>query len=415
MVKLRLLIVLFVALLPALVRPVMAEDTLRLVIPDMRPVVGEMIPVTIRGEYTGAISLSSITFPDSPAYDWIQVARDRWAQERVEGRLVGVFERRIAVFPRVSGSLTIGPVTHHLTKAEGMTRPTFDVVAGAVTLTVAPYPGAGRPLAARHFTVQDEFSKDPAELREGETLTRRITLTAEGTMAHLLPARPEIREPWLISFTAPEIRETRLTAEGPVAVAIWEWSMRPHTGEVGSLMPIQFPWFNTLIREMRGAVTLPVQIGLGGFGDNMAGAAAPPARFGLNAGLALAGGLILALLVALPGQRAGGWRQARRGLKARLPNPNLRALKAAAAGGDLAALRHAARDYAAHERAFGRAVDEGALADLDRAIYGPQAGGAQSAGAQSAGAQSAGDPAKGEGGMAFDRAAFLGRIMKRGS
>ncbi|MFD2844225.1 hypothetical protein [Paracoccus cavernae] len=66
MVKLRLLIVLFVALLPALVRPVMAEDTLRLVIPDMRPVVGEMIPVTIRGEYTGAISLSSITFPDSP-------------------------------------------------------------------------------------------------------------------------------------------------------------------------------------------------------------------------------------------------------------------------------------------------------------------------------------------------------------
>ncbi|MDN3712669.1 hypothetical protein QWZ10_14630 [Paracoccus cavernae] len=111
--------------------------------------------------------------------------------------------------------MTIGPVTHHLTKAEGMTRPTFDVVAGAVTLTVAPYPGAGRPLAARHFTVQDEFSKDPAELREGETLTRRITLTAEGTMAHLLPARPEIREPWLISFTAPEIRETRLTAEGP--------------------------------------------------------------------------------------------------------------------------------------------------------------------------------------------------------
>ncbi len=367
-----ILVVILAALAALLPRAALAEDRLRLIIPEMRPVVGEMIPVTIRGEYGGAISLSSITFPDSPSYDWMQVARDRWAQERVDGRLVGVFERRIAVFPRVSGSLTIGPVTHHLTKAEGMTRPTFDVTAAPVTLSVTPYPGAGRPLAARHLTVQDEFSKDPMELREGETLTRRITLTAEGTMGHLLPPRPEIREPWLISFTAPEIRETRLTAEGPVAVAVWEWSMRPHTGEVGSLMPIQFPWFNTLIREMRGAVTLPVQIGLGGFGDNMAGASAPPRNLARSAAGAFAGGLVLALLVTLAGQKAGGWRQARHRLAARLPNPHRRALAQAAAADDLAALRRVARDFAAHERSFGRAVGDEALGDLNRAIYGRQ-------------------------------------------
>lgn len=361
----RALIVLFLMAWPAL-----AQDHLRLIVPPMRPVVGEMIPVTIRGEYNGAISLSSITFPDSASYDWIQVARDRWAQERVDGKLVGVFERRIALFPRVPGTLTIGPVTHHLTKAEGMTRPTFDVVADAVTLSVTPYPGAGRPLAARHFTVQDEFSDDPANLRDGETFTRRITLTAEGTMAHLLPPRPEIREPWLISFTAPEIRDTRLTSEGPVAVVIWEWSMRPHTGEVGSLMPIQFPWFNTLIREMRGAVTLPVQIGYGSFGDNLGGAARPAARVGVMAGGALALGLVLALLVALPGQRLGGWRQAWTRLRARLPNPHRRALRQAA-GGDLAQLRRAAHDYAAYEAAAGRGVDRAALAALDRAIFGP--------------------------------------------
>ncbi len=67
--------VLFLLLLAAL--PVRA-DSLRLVVPDMRPVVGEMIPVTIRGEYTGPITLEKMTFPDSPAYDWMQTARDRW-------------------------------------------------------------------------------------------------------------------------------------------------------------------------------------------------------------------------------------------------------------------------------------------------------------------------------------------------
>ena len=252
MVTLRALLLLLLLALPA------RADSLRLIVPEMRPVVGEMIPITIRGEYSGQITLEKLIFPDSAAYDWIQTARDRWADERVEGLPYRVFERRIAVFPRRPGTLTIGPVTHQLTKAQGMTRPVFDIVAPPVTLAVTPYPGAGRPLASRHVTITDEFSADPARLGPAETFTRRITLTADGSMAHLLPPRPLIREPWLISFAAPEIRETRLTPQGPIAVAVWEWSLRPHTGEVGSLTPIRFPWFNTQIREMRGATTLPV-------------------------------------------------------------------------------------------------------------------------------------------------------------
>ncbi len=362
----------WLSLVLACALPAQAEDTLRLIIPEMRPVVGEMIPVTIRGEYDGAISLSSITFPDSPSYDWIQTARDRWAQERVEGKLVGVFERRIAVFPRVPGTLTIGPVTHHLTKAEGMTRPNYDVTAPSVSLSVTPYPGAGRPLAARHFTVQDEFSDDPANLSATETFTRRITLIAEGTMAHLLPPRPEIREPWLISFAAPEIRDTRLTAEGPVAVVIWEWSLRPHTGEVGSLMPIQFPWFNTLIREMRGAVTLPVQIGYGGFGDNIGGAAEPPAEIRLWALGLLALGAVLALLLLLPGKGLAGWGALAARLRGLRPNPYHRAVREAAGRGDLMALFHAASDYAAAARQQGSGYNPQALAELNQRIYGAE-------------------------------------------
>ena len=90
-------------------------DSLRLVVPQMQPVVGEMIPVTVRGEYTRQITLESLTFPGSDDYDWMQLARDQWRDEQIDGRTVRVFERHIAVFPRHAGSLTIAPVTHHLT------------------------------------------------------------------------------------------------------------------------------------------------------------------------------------------------------------------------------------------------------------------------------------------------------------
>ncbi|QRZ14276.1 BatD family protein (plasmid) [Paracoccus methylovorus] len=358
----RLLCLLLWAALPA------RADTLRLIVPDMRPVVGEMIPVTIRGEYTGPITLEKMTFPDSPAYDWTQVARDRWADERVDGKLFRIFERRVAVFPRQPGTLTIGPVTHHLTKAQGMTRNTVEVTAQPATWTVAPYPGSGRPLASSHVTVKDEFSTDPSRLGPSETFTRRITLTADGTMAHLLPPRPLIREPWLISFAAPEVRETRLTAQGPVAVAIWEWSMRPHTGEVGSLTPIQFPWFNTQIREMRGAVTLPVEIGIAGFGDNIGGTPGALRRVVMQGAAFALAGLVLGLIVALPGRALAPRRLTAR-LRGMLPNPKRRALRDAAKTGDLMALRGAAEAFIRAENRLGRNPDPAPLRALDEALF----------------------------------------------
>ncbi|MFD2441237.1 hypothetical protein ACFSS8_16130 [Paracoccus kondratievae] len=56
----RALLLLLLTTLPAM------SDSLRLLIPEMRPVVGEMIPVTIRGEYTGSVTLEKMVFPDSP-------------------------------------------------------------------------------------------------------------------------------------------------------------------------------------------------------------------------------------------------------------------------------------------------------------------------------------------------------------
>ncbi len=374
MVRLLLLLLLLIA------APAAAQDRLRIELPEVHPVVGEMIRLTVRGEYTGFVALEEMTFPDSPAYDWMQLLPDDWRQERVNGLPRQVFERQIALIPRQPGNLVIGPVTHHLTKADGAARSVADVTAPAVSVAVAPYPAPGLPLAARNLKITDELSDDPARIRDNQTIRRRITITAEDTMAHLLPTRPDLREAWLISFTAPEIRETRLTERGPLAFVQWEWSLRPITGEQGTLPPIRISWFDLAKRELRGAITQPIIFGYGYVGANVGGGARLTGPW-LGGAAALAG-LAVALAWALRGQglRAPDWRRW-------LPNPHAAALRQAAAAGDLLALRHAARAYADHARRAGRPVDPTALERLDRAIFSPEAGG-------------------------FDTAAFLRQIRK---
>lgn len=346
-----------------------AEDQLRLIAPDFRPVVGEMIPITIRGEYTGAVALSEMTFPNSASYDWIQYAPDRWFKERVDGKLLQIFERRIAIFPRGTGGLTVGPVSHHMTKYDGVVREDVTVEAPVLSFSVTAYPGHGRPLSASSLAVTDELSTDPSQLRSGQTFTRKITLTAKGAMAHLLPERPQIREKWLISFAAPELRETRLTPDGPVAFVSWEWSLRPHTGEQGALEPLRFSFFNTAIREMRGAITQPVQIGLTGFGNNVGGTARPSVRVMALLGPSFGGALLVGMVLSLLGRRVG--RDAMRGLIARLrPDPARRALREAVALGDARRLQAAAHDYARGLRRRGWDLDPALLRELDAATYG---------------------------------------------
>ncbi len=74
-------------------------DTLRLVVPAAAPVVGEMIPVTVRGEYTSLITLEKLTFPDSPRLR-LDPGRarplDRRDDRRADGEGVRTARRRLS-------------------------------------------------------------------------------------------------------------------------------------------------------------------------------------------------------------------------------------------------------------------------------------------------------------------------------
>lgn len=352
-----------------------SAETLRLLMPARSPVVGEMIGVTIRGEYTQRIALETLTFPDSADYDWMQLARDNWREERVDGRTVKVFERRIALFPRRSGPLSVGPLVHHLTLAgRNGGREALDVQADPVTIQVAPFPAASAPLVARMLTVEDQLSAPPGELRDGETLIRRVTLRAADTLAHLMPPRPKIRQPWLVTFTAPEVRETKASSEGPLTTVIWEWHLHAKTGEPGVLPPIAIPWFDTVSRQMRQAEIPAIPFGYASFAANRTGTEHLPASRVTVALGVLSAGLAAGLLVIFSAATLRRGPDLMLSLKRHAPiDPTRHALKAAAKQDDLMALRSATEAYLARRRYLGLPVADGATRQLDRAIYGRQA------------------------------------------
>lgn len=347
-------------------------ESLRLVIPEMRPVAGEMIPVTVRGEYERQITLEKLSFPDSPDYDWMQLARDQWRTEQVEGRSVRVFERRIALFPRHAGPLTIGPVTHRLTVV-GTDAPREDlpVTAEPVTVAVAPFPVEGATLAARSLSVTDALSAEPGKLRDGETLVRRVTIEAVGAPSHLVPPRPIVRAPWLISFAAPEARTQRLTPDGPVTTVTWEWHLRPSTGDPAVLPAIAIPWFDTEARQMRTAEIPAIPFGYASIYAGVGGAGHLPAGQVRVAALAVTGGLMAGCVLVLAGLGPRRRDDVLRVLGRLSPvDPTRIAVRRAVRTGEPFALRRALERHLCRWRALGLPVSGQETARLDARLYG---------------------------------------------
>ncbi|WP_207103157.1 BatD family protein, partial [Paracoccus shandongensis] len=322
-----------VLLLWLLAGPALAQgDTRLMVLHDHgNPVVSEMVELTIRGEYDLTVSLEDMQFPNSPDYDWIQVARDDWHKERVNGRLLQIFERKVALFPRRAGVLTVGPINHRLTFVQDNgQRAETTVTAPPITLGVKPFPTDAPPLSARQLTLTDELSAEPGKLKKDEILTRRVTIEALGALAHQLPARPDLSEPWLILFSQPEQRETVLTEAGPVARVVWEWQLRPRTGEPAILHAEAFSWFDTDNRQVEVAPLKPIPFGFAGFGSNFGAPDQAAWRNWPLAALALGGGMAVSLGLMLRGQGLLPAGALRRRLRRLRPGPHARALRRAA-------------------------------------------------------------------------------------
>jgi hypothetical protein len=245
-------------------------DRVEAVIEPSAPTIytGEMVLLKVHTTLFGkTVALEELKQPALQNFAWIQLSPDRWSATEIDGTQALRFERVLALFPTISGSLTIDPFVHHLTLTDpDNIRRTVDLQSTSVAIDVAPPAaaqagqGAGDSswLPARSFNIIDKWEGDPDRIPAGETARRTVTIDALGLTAERLPPPPKLRSPGVITFARPVERKTLLSSAGPVARAVYSWDVRPANQEAAALQALHISWFDTVSRRMREA-TLPAR------------------------------------------------------------------------------------------------------------------------------------------------------------
>ena len=151
---------------------------LELAVDETAPYVQQQVIVTVRLLRRIELSDAKLSEPSANADAIFKVlARDKTYQDRRDDRRYEVFERRYAVYPQASGSMTINPLILTAQVARS-TRSFFDpfrsgmstrrVRSNAVKLEVKPVPDAFTGdvwLPARRLRLRDEWEPASAQVR----------------------------------------------------------------------------------------------------------------------------------------------------------------------------------------------------------------------------------------------------------
>ena len=184
-----------------------------------------------------------------------KLGEDKNYEIRRNNRRYRVTERRYAVFPQASGPLQIEPV---LFKGQSgglfsldpfAPRPEPIVIRSApVALAVRPIPAAfsgDRWLPAARLNIQEQWSTDPALLKQGEAATRALTLEAGGLAASQLPAPADALPDSFKTYPdQPEFEEAN-DRRGLVGTRREKMAVIPLEAGEFILPAIRIPWWNT--------------------------------------------------------------------------------------------------------------------------------------------------------------------------
>lgn len=336
------------------------------------PMKGEMVLITIRGLYRRHITRERLKQPDLDGFNWSQLGQDVWTEERVNGRQVKIFTRRMALYPVRDGPLTIGPFTHALTLTdEGDDWFEYDVTSGPVTINVEPALATeGWWFPVRRLRISDEWSNAPDQLQPGEGVLRVIRVEALGAMPEMIPPMPELTSPSAMIFPHPERRLVELTPEGPITYAFWRWTIRP-TNDVSAIVePMTFSYYDTFNRKLREVSISPQRVAYGDVTPNASGGApeAEPFPSGNLPGWPV---LAVAALVFAAGTALGLRRWRIEGLRRLVRRAGLDPLnwklKSAARAGDVRAMRRAAAAILKRDGANPARLE--LLSRLDRIVF----------------------------------------------
>lgn len=217
------------------------------------------------------INLAQATLSDPKLENTIieKLGEDNQYNTKVKGVNYLVTERKYALFPQQSGTMTIAPLVLNADVITQDPRSRFDsffsnqrtqtkrVLSKAITLNVQPSPDndkASHWLPAEQVQLKETWSNKELKVNVGEPITRTLTITAKGTTSSQLPdlANTELNSQLKIYPDKAVINDQKNTT-GIVATREQKLAFIPQIAGNFDLPAIEVPWFNTKTQQMETA------------------------------------------------------------------------------------------------------------------------------------------------------------------
>ncbi len=220
------------------------------------PYVQSQMIYTLNIYYDKNIQGAELTDPYATNTIIARIGRDRNFNKTIKGKNYHVLERKYAIFPQKSGTLTISPPIF-----SGQVLETDDVggyfttgwhtrrtAANEVKLDVQPIPAANQGhwwLPAQHLAIKENWSEHPPKFSVGQPITRTITIVAKGLSGTQLPNIGEQKIPGFQSYPDKPETTNQSTENSILGKRIEKIALIPDKAGKVTLPEITIPWWNT--------------------------------------------------------------------------------------------------------------------------------------------------------------------------
>lgn len=194
----------------------------------------------------------------------VELAGDEKSYEAVlNGRAYNVVERSFALFPQESGEISISPARFEarvLQNGRISGRKVFE--SDPVTIAVEPIPEAPADypdavwLPAREVQIEDNWSREPDELRAGEPISRDITVSALGQLETQIPAIEPPQVDGVNIYPDRPVLDRQVENGGIRGVRTDQYALIGVKDGVITLPELELPWWDVEAGEWRVA-TVP--------------------------------------------------------------------------------------------------------------------------------------------------------------
>lgn len=231
--------------------------------------------LTVKIYFKGDLQRGSLNEPKVAGLSIEQQGKDQEGTELVNGERYRTFTRRYRLIPEQSGEFTIPPAIlsgEMLDRSSGRydyfaQTQSVTATSNSLTLRVEPQPVdfPGDWLVAGLVELTEEWSPAGTSVRQGEPVTRTITLTALDVAANQLPDLPQTTPDGVKLYREqPQSKQAerngRLVAQKVFSMAV----VASKSGEL-TLPEIRLPWWNAKTNQLEyaelPAVTLQVAAG----------------------------------------------------------------------------------------------------------------------------------------------------------